>query len=90
MHNDVTSLLLEAATLLLVGMSVVFVFLSTLIGAVTGIAWLCAKYPANEAAASAALAMSNRPSPAPQSPQHIPLPVIAAITAAIAQYRRPR
>lgn len=76
------ALLVEAATLLMVGMSVVFMFLAMLIGAVKGIAWFCAKYPPDQEVASGTLSINS-----PPTENKIPLPVIAAISAAIAQYR---
>ncbi|GAC33358.1 OadG family protein [Paraglaciecola polaris] len=85
MQPDVTSLLLEAGMLLLVGMSVVFLFLTLLIGAVNVIAWASAKFP--EDTPSASKNMHNRAAPA-TSQSGVPAPVVAAISAAVEQYRR--
>ncbi|MFQ3235318.1 MAG: oxaloacetate decarboxylase gamma subunit [Paraglaciecola sp.] len=86
MHTDVTSLLFEAANLLAVGMVVVFLFLSLLIGAITGIAWLCAKFPQEDGLPKAVLETTSATSIDHQG--EIPQPVIAAIAAAIREYRR--
>ncbi|MFT6896976.1 MAG: oxaloacetate decarboxylase gamma subunit [Paraglaciecola sp.] len=88
MHTDVTSLLFEAANLLVVGMVVVFLFLSLLIGAITAIAWLCGKFPQEDETPQAGLVTKSGVSGVHQG--DIPQPVIAAITAAISQYRNQR
>jgi oxaloacetate decarboxylase gamma subunit len=88
MHTDVTSLLFEAANLLVVGMVVVFLFLSLLIGAVTGIAWLCAKFPQEDVTLQATLETKSGTSLVHQG--EIPQPVITAIAAAIRRYRSQR
>ncbi|MGY0590397.1 MAG: OadG family protein [Paraglaciecola chathamensis] len=85
MQPDVMSLLLEAGMLLLVGMSVVFLFLTLLIGAVNFIAWVCAKFPEEEL--TPAVQPSRRAPPAANQ-SGITVPVVAAITAAVDQYRR--
>ena len=86
MQPDVMSLLLEAGMLLLVGMSVVFLFLTLLIGAVNLIAWACAKFPEDELPV---LNRRNRATPAANQ-SGVSAPVVAAITAAVDQYRRQR
>ncbi|MFQ3220822.1 MAG: oxaloacetate decarboxylase gamma subunit [Paraglaciecola sp.] len=88
MHTDVTALLFEAANLLAVGMVVVFLFLSLLIGAVTGIAWLCAKFPDEIGSPQTVLESKSATSIVHEG--EIPQPVIAAIAAAITQYRSKR
>nr|WP_232283232.1 OadG family transporter subunit [Paraglaciecola sp. T6c] len=87
MQPDVMSLLLEAGMLLLVGMSVVFLFLTLLIGAVNLIAWVCAKFPEEEL--SVLNQTRNRATPAANQ-SGVSAPVVAAITAAVDQYRRQR
>lgn len=79
MADNVSGLLLDAAYLMGVGMLVVFLFLSGLIGATNFIAWIVSKYPdSNEALV-------------PKAPLHanngLSKGVIAAITAAIHQHR---
>lgn len=88
MHTDVTSLLFEAANLLVIGMVVIFLFLSLMIGAVTGIAWLCGKFPEEDGSPQTVSDSQAGASIAHQG--EIPQPVIAAIAAAIRQYRSQR
>lgn len=71
--------LLDAATLLLVGMSVVFVFLTLLIGAVNTIAWVNRLLPEETPAQSAFVPANKAGQVAPQT--------VAAIAAAIHQHR---
>lgn len=86
MQPEVASALTEAANLLLVGMVVVFLFLSMLIGAVSAIAWLNKVVPDPSAVASAdKQSFVNHGSP---SNQGVPPKVVAAISAAIRQHRR--
>lgn len=85
MQPDVMSLLLEAGMLLLVGMSVVFLFLTLLIGAVNIIAWGSAKFP-EEVPKSVNKARSSSSPATNQS--GVSAPVVAAISAAVEQYRR--
>ena len=85
MHTELSTMLSEAATLLLVGMSVVFIFLSLLIAAINVIAWLCAKYPEpQERFVSPARAQGVSSS---VSRQNISPSTVAAITGAIHQHR---
>ena len=81
MHSDVTSLLLEAAYLMAVGMFVVFLFLGCLIGAMTIVAWLNKKFPDTT---SQSLRV---PQQAGQLNQGLSAGVVAAITAAVYQHR---
>ncbi len=86
MHNDIFNLLNESIWLLVIGMAVVFSFLTVLIGAVKLIQRFCEAFPGVEEA---------QPSPVSQrvvgstasgvSPQ-----VVAAVTAAIHQHRQSR
>ena len=81
MHADVTSLLLEAAYLMAVGMSVVFLFLGLLIAAMALVAWLNRRFSET---VSKQQKMSHQTS---ASKQQLPAGVIAAITAAVHQHR---
>lgn len=85
MSSDVSSLLLESAMLLLVGMSVVFVFLSMLIVVVMGISKFAAKYPEPEAVNKIPERKLK-----PQEHQGISPAVVSAITAAVHQHRKNR
>ena len=78
MPVQVTDLLIEAAYLMAVGMCVVFIFLGCLIGAMNVIAWLVGKMPEPEAKLA-----RQSPSTEPQ----LSASVVAAITAAVHQYR---
>jgi oxaloacetate decarboxylase gamma subunit len=49
MPTQMTDQLVEAGVLLAVGMSVVFAFLTLLIGGVYLISWYCRKFPSSEA-----------------------------------------
>lgn len=86
MQPDVANALAEAAILLLVGMVVVFLFLSMLIGAITFIAWLNRQFPAPSMGteASPTTSISN----AQQANQTVAPNIVAAISAAIQQHRR--
>jgi oxaloacetate decarboxylase gamma subunit len=85
MNTEIADMLTEAATLLLVGMSVVFIFLTMLIAAINFIAWVCAKYPESQVT----LSMGQRTKSAPNIHvgQVIPASTVAAIGAAIHQHR---
>lgn len=86
MQLEVADALLEAANLLLVGMVVVFLFLTMLIGAINLIAWLNTIIPDSSSNTSANEFKANTPvTPAQQgvSPK-----VVAAIGAAIQLHRR--
>jgi oxaloacetate decarboxylase gamma subunit len=78
MDTNITSALAEAAVLLGVGMVVVFMFLSLLIGSIHVISWLCSKFPepppVNETLGSA-----------PVKP--VSQDVLAVISDAVKQYR---
>ena len=81
MDPNVSSLLQDAALLLVIGMLVVFIFLTILIGAVNLISLICRRFPEarppqHEFKTSSA---SKELSPA----------VVAAISAAVHQYRQP-
>lgn len=80
MTQSVAGLLLDAATLMVIGMSVVFLFLAALIGAVNLIAWLAKQFPESAITSTQqgnTAASSNVPSAA----------LVAVITAAIQQHR---
>jgi oxaloacetate decarboxylase (Na+ extruding) subunit gamma len=83
MQTDITSLLMDAALLLAVGMSVVFVFLSILIVVILGIRRLDNALPA--VAADKPL---QRGSGSTTQTEGVPPSVVAAITAAVHQYRQ--
>ena len=83
--DTVSSLLTEAATLMLVGMVFVFTFLTLLIGGIEGIARFCRRFPGEQ---------EEPPEPAPvasakNSDEHDPR-VLAAISAAIHTHRQSR
>lgn len=83
MTDDISTILVDSAMLLLVGMSVVFVFLTLLIGAIHLIQWLCNKFPAAEEPyvpqPSGAVATAKKDDINPQ--------LVAAISSAVHQYR---
>ena len=84
MEVSISALLTEAATLMVVGMTVVFVFLTLLIGAVTFIAFINRKFPEQ-----IPVPHSMQPHrPAPTQPESSSL--IAAISAAVHEYRTNR
>jgi oxaloacetate decarboxylase gamma subunit len=86
MQPEVASALAEAANLLLVGMVVVFLFLSMLIGAITLIAWLNKLIPDESLNVIENQGkFSNNTSPISQgvSPK-----IVAAISAAIVKHRQ--
>ena len=85
MQIELADMLFEAATLMLVGMSMVFIFLSLMIGAVNLVAWLCAKSP--ESQNSSMNKQTSRNSTNSSSSQNISPSTTAAITAAIHQHR---
>lgn len=88
MQANISDLLAESATLLLVGMSVVFIFLTMLIGAIQLIARLNTLFPSKEIQPSNTFsARSNIKSAAPDD---VSPDTIAAITAAIHQFRKTR
>ncbi|TMP32640.1 OadG family protein [Pseudoalteromonas rubra] len=77
---DITALLAQAANLMLTGMVGVFVFLSILIIAVKGLSRFAA--PAEQAPPSSRVSKST-----PTSGEQVPSEHLAAISAAISQYR---
>lgn len=85
MQADVASALVEAANLLLVGMIVVFSFLTMLIGAIKLISWINQLFP--EEVIEPVSHQSFTPKSA-QNSQHVSPKVVAAISAAVRQYRR--
>ncbi|MDU0355652.1 OadG family transporter subunit [Paraglaciecola aquimarina] len=86
MQPDVAHALAEAANLLFVGMAVVFLFLTMLIGAVNLIAWLNRLFP-EETINPGTGPQSFSQSPATNS-QNVSPKVVAAITTAIREHRR--
>ncbi|MCF2950184.1 OadG family protein [Paraglaciecola aquimarina] len=85
MQADVASALLEAANLLLVGMGVVFLFLTMLIGAVNLIAWANRLFPEDQSSHSSSQSFTPKVS---QNSQQVSPKIVAAITTAVRQYRR--
>ena len=85
MQTELADMLVEAATLMLVGMSMVFIFLSLMIGAVNLVAWLCAKSP--ESQEQSMNKQTSRNSSSSSAKQSISPSTTAAITAAIHQHR---
>jgi oxaloacetate decarboxylase gamma subunit len=86
MQPEVANALAEAANLLLVGMVVVFLFLSTLIGAITLIAWINEFFPEQSLKTiHNQTTFSHRTFPKNQgvSPK-----VVAAISTAITEHRK--
>lgn len=84
MTDELTVLLLDSAILLVVGMSVVFIFLTILIFAIHAIEWVSNNLPQPEEPETA--------SPAPVVTANVTsqpdTQVVAAITAAVHQYRQ--
>ncbi|GAC14099.1 OadG family protein [Aliiglaciecola lipolytica] len=85
MQTSISELLVEAANLMVVGMVVVFVFLTLLIGAVNLIAAVNRRFP--EEVISAPSARSPRNTVKENTNSSVP---VAAITAAVHQYRKNR
>ncbi|MBU2879833.1 OadG family protein [Aliiglaciecola lipolytica] len=85
MQTSISELLIEAANLMVVGMVVVFVFLTLLIGAVNLIAAINRIFP--EEVVPAHPARTQRKVSNDKSNSSVP---IAAITAAVHQYRKNR
>lgn len=86
MQPEIASALTEAANLLLVGMVVVFLFLSMLIGAITLIAWINQLIPdeaLNKIESQSKLTNNSLPNNLGVSPK-----IVAAISAAISQHRQ--
>lgn len=89
MSSQMTEQLVEAAVLLGVGMSVVFVFLTMLIGGIHIISWYCRKFPSPEAISvqhptnqQQDTHNKNNKSPTSVNPQ-----IAAAISAAVHAHR---
>ena len=86
MQPEVAIALAEAANLLLVGMLVVFLFLSTLIGAITLIAWINKFFP-DESLKTTQNQTTFSHSTLPKN-QGVSQKVIAAISTAITEHRK--
>ncbi|WJG08378.1 OadG family transporter subunit [Aliiglaciecola sp. LCG003] len=84
MEVPISELLTEAVTLMVVGMTVVFVFLTLLIGAVTFIAFINRKFP--EQIPSQHTMHPHRPAQGQIESSSL----IAAISAAVHEYRTNR
>lgn len=85
MQAPISELLTEAATLMVVGMIVVFVFLTLLIGAVNLIAFINSKFP--EEVTPSVSGVNHAKQTASGGSESTP---IAAISAAIHKYRSKR
>ncbi len=84
-----TEQLIEAGILLSVGMSVVFAFLTLLIGGIHSIAWFARIFPDDFNTSSKGAAKYHETAPSDTSSQAaIPENITAAITAAIHTHRR--
>ncbi|MCC2616651.1 OadG family protein [Aestuariibacter halophilus] len=81
MQQDIGQLLIEAATLLVAGMTFVFLFLTLLIGAIHVIAWINQRLGAEPTIEHAVAAPAANPTEPSQG-------VISAISAAVHQYRK--
>ena len=86
MQPEVANALAEAANLLLVGMSMVFLFLSILIGAITLIAWICKLIP--DESLNSAENQSNFTTRTLSNNQGVSPKVVAAISAAVSKHRQ--
>lgn len=82
MQPSITDLLVESATLMVVGMSFVYLFLALLIGAIKLIALINEQFPEELATNK-----SNKGNPIVKSSVSNDGAVLAAITAAVHQYR---
>jgi len=100
MNNDISSTLLDSLVLLLVGMTVVFVFLSLLIFAIHGIRRFCERWPEDKGG-ELSLAASHLQGVSGSNvsgnslsgseglaKEGIPPEIVAAISAAVHQYRK--
>lgn len=81
----VTSQLTEAASLMFVGMLVVFLFLALLIAAVNGLSWLCSLFP-EQSSDDVSAATSSVSTAQSEAEKEIPKEHIAAINAAFAMH----
>jgi oxaloacetate decarboxylase gamma subunit len=79
---NISSVLLEAGTLMLVGMVVVFLFLTMLIGAINLLTKFAEAFPDKETTSAPAKITPQATNSNQTSPQ-----VIAAISAAVKQYK---
>lgn len=83
-QHNVTELLMDSATLMLVGMTFVFIFLGLMIASVKLIGFYCQQFPGDNQT-------EHKQACQPAKPAHndhaIPPATIAAITAAVHQYR---
>lgn len=85
MQSDLAALLSESATLLFVGMAVVYLFLALLIIAVKLVAALCIRYPGEGEVVK--YSRQNRSSGSISEKSELSPAKVAAITAAIHQFR---
>ena len=83
-QNNVTELLIDSAALMLVGMIFVFIFLGLMIGSVKLIALFCQKFPGSM---DAEQQHHFRQTPSNPVDEQISPATIAAISAAVHQYR---
>ena len=90
MQSSISDLLIEAATLMVVGMTVVFVFLAILIGAIHFIAFINRKLPAEAIVTHKITRNSASAVKAGNTTNSEAGAVKAAITAAVHQYRKSR
>jgi oxaloacetate decarboxylase gamma subunit len=91
MQPEVANALTEAASLLLVGMVTVFLFLSMLIGAITLIAWINKLIPdesLNTIENQSRFSNRTLPNNPLSSNQGVSPKIVAAISAAISQHRQ--
>ncbi|MEO9945519.1 MAG: OadG family transporter subunit [Paraglaciecola sp.] len=86
MQLEVADALLEAANLLLVGMVVVFLFLTMLIGAINLIAWLNKIIP--DPSLTTSLQAFKTKTPITPAQDGVSPKVVAAISAAVQLHRR--
>jgi len=86
MQPEVANALAEAANLLLVGMVVVFLFLSMLIGAITLIAWINKLIP--DESLNTLQNQSKFSDRSSSNNQSVSPKIVAAISAAISQHRQ--
>jgi oxaloacetate decarboxylase gamma subunit len=86
MQPEVANALVEAANLLVVGMVVVFLFLSMLIGAITLIAWVNKLIP--DESLKTIENNSKLANNTPSNNQGVSPKIVAAISAAISQHRQ--
>ncbi len=90
MQSSISDILVEAATLMVVGMSVVFVFLAMLIGAIQLIAFINTKLPDEAVTSHNIKRNSTNAVKAGGANQNESGAITAAISAAVNQYRKSR